>query len=318
MEDKKYDVIVVGELNVDLILNRIDGFPAIGKEILAQEMTLTLGSSSAIFASNLRALGAKVAFLGKIGNDRFGQVVLEHLQEKGVDTDLIIQDERLNTGATIVLNYGEDRAMVTHPGAMNALTLADVTEQKLALGRHLHFSSYFLQPGIRKDVAALFRMAKQLGMTTSFDTQWDPDEKWQIPLEDILPAVDVFLPNKQELVHLTGQLNLDEAIKRLGDQINAVVVKLGGEGSYGWYQGKGHHLPAFKNERVVDAIGAGDSFNAGFVFQFIQGKSLEECQRFGNLTGAVNTTAPGGTTAFESYEQVLRLGRERFGFKTPE
>ncbi|MCD6374397.1 MAG: carbohydrate kinase family protein, partial [Caldisericaceae bacterium] len=298
MAQKKYDALVVGELNVDLILNKIDGFPEIGKEKLAEEMTLTLGSSSAIFASNLSALGAKVAFVGKIGHDQFGELVLQSLENKGVSTEFIIQDKTLNTGATIVLNYDEDRAMLTHPGAMNHLTIKDITPEILKTARHLHFSSYYLQPGIREDVDQLFKMAKENGLTTSFDMQWDPKEKWQLPVQKILPFVDVFLPNRQELIYLTGQINLKEAIKKLRDNANTVVVKMGNEGSF-LFDTKAKlekTLPAYKNEQVVDAIGAGDSFNAGFIFKFIQGAPLEECQRFGNLCGAINTTAAGGTS----------------------
>ncbi|APF18434.1 PfkB domain protein [Caldithrix abyssi DSM 13497] len=317
MGSVKYDVIVVGELNVDLILNKIDGFPEMGKEKLADQMTLTLGSSSAIFASNLSALGARVAFIGKIGHDQFGQLTLDSLQKKGVSTEFIIQDKNLNTGATIVLNYEEDRAMITHPGAMNHLTIQDISAEQLKQARHLHFSSYFLQPGIKKDVGQLFRMARELGLTTSFDMQWDPEEKWELDAANILPYVDIFLPNRQELVYLTGQVNLKEAVHKLGANINTVVVKLGNEGSH-LFDGKTKkeiRLPAFKNEQVVDAIGAGDSFNAGFIFKFIQGAPLEECQRFGNLCGAINTTAAGGTTAFRNFDQVMKIAKERFGYE---
>ncbi len=313
MDKKKYDVIVVGELNVDLILNKIDGFPEVGKEKLASEMTLTLGSSSAIFASNLSALGAQVAFLGKVGRDQFGELVIESLKEKGVRTELIIRDAHLNTGATIVLNYGEDRAMITHPGAMEHLTLADISADKVSLGRHLHFSSYFLQPGIKKDVGRLFKMAKDLGLTTSFDMQWDPAEKWDLAVDEVLPFVDVFFPNRQELIHLTGQVNIKEAITALGQAVHTVVVKMGNEGSISFDNDKELKIPAFRNERVVDAIGAGDSFNAGFVFKYIQGAPLEECQRFGNLCGAINTTEAGGTTAFRDFDAIAHIARERFG-----
>ena len=315
MADKKFDVIVVGELNVDLILNKIDGFPEIGKEILADEMTLTLGSSSAIFASNLSVLGAKVAFLGKIGKDQFGELVLRSLQAKGVNTDLIIRDENLNTGATIVLNYDEDRAMVTHPGAMNHLTINDISEEKLKLGRHLHFSSYYLQPGIKNDVGRLFKMAKDLGLSTSFDMQWDPAEKWDLNIKETLPYVDVFLPNKQELIHLTGQVNVKEAVRVLGTNANTIVVKMGSEGSVSFQEGKEFKIPAFHNKDVVDAIGAGDSFNAGFIFKFIQGAELEECQRFGNLCGAINTTAAGGTTAFTDFAAIMDIAKNQFGYE---
>jgi len=313
MGNKKYDVIVVGELNVDLILNGIEGFPEIGKEKLAKNMTLTLGSSSAIFASNLSALGNRVAFLGKIGRDVFGELLLNKLKEKRVSTDLIIQDDALNTGATIVLNYDEDRAMITHAGAMEYLTINDISPEVLGSARHLHFSSYFLQPGIRNDVGSMFKMAKEAGLTTSFDAQWDPDEKWEMDIESILPYVDVFLPNKQELINLTKQATITQAIKSLGHKINTVVVKMGSEGSISWHNGKEIKMPAFKNKNIVDAIGAGDSFNAGFIFKFIKGLSIKECQYFGNLCGAVNTTAPGGTAAFTSYDGIMNAAKPLLG-----
>ncbi len=311
---KDIDVIVVGELNVDLVLNQMSSFPEMGKEKLAQQMTLTLGSSSAIFASNLSSLGAKVSFIGKIGEDQFGAVVLQSLQTKGVDTSFILQSPALNTGLTVVLNFDEDRAMVTHPGAMDELCLADISPAQLARAKHLHFSSYFLQPGLRKEVTRLFQQAKALGLTTSFDTQWDPQEKWDLDLAELLPYVDVFLPNEKELLKLTHQATLSEALAVLPGNANLILVKMGNKGSVSWYQGKLLSMESFRNEAVVDAIGAGDSFNAGFIYKYIQGASLEECQRFGNLTGAISTTESGGTTAFTDYNKIKRIAQEKFGY----
>ena len=138
---KVFDVIVVGELNIDIIMNGINRFPEIGKEILAESLDVTLGSSSAIFASNLSALGTNVAFIGKIGKDNFASIVLDSLKSKRVDTSHILQSEILNTGATVVLNYDQDRAMVTYPGAMEDLKLSDINFDFLSGARHLHFSS---------------------------------------------------------------------------------------------------------------------------------------------------------------------------------
>ncbi len=308
---KKFDVLVVGELNVDLILNKIQPFPEIGKEVLAEEMNLTLGSSSAIFASNLSSLGSKVAFLGKIGKDNFGEVVLQNLQNKQVDTSLIIQSETLTTGATIVLNFMEDRAMVTYPGAMEAYSLQDIDTQQFENAKHLHFASYFLQPGLRPDVGRLFQQAQKAGLTTSFDTQWDPEESWETYLPGILPYVDVFLPNETELLLLTGKNTLEEAIDSIKGFSNTIVVKRGNKGSVAWHKGALLHQAPFLNNNVVDAIGAGDSFNAGFVHQFIQKASIEMCQKFGNLTGAVSTTAPGGTAAFTDYNGLMNTAKEK-------
>jgi len=312
---KKIDAIVVGELNVDLILNRIDGFPEVGKEKLAGDMTLTLGSSSAICASNLSSLGSKVSFLGKIGKDIFGDLVLESLTASQVQTDLIIRNQSSKTGATIVLNYDEDRAMITHTGAMETLTITDIKPDKIKRARHLHFSSYFLQAGMRADIVKLFRMAKTSGLTTSFDAQWDPDEKWDLDLQAVLPFVDIFLPNQLELLHLTGQPDLTSALSSVKTSANVIVVKMGNEGSLLVFNDQQIHKPAFLNKKVVDAIGAGDSFNAGFIHKFLQGAALAECQEFANLTGAVSTTAAGGTSALLPYENFRKTAKDTFGYQ---
>ncbi len=311
--EKMYDVLVVGELNVDLILDEIGKFPEVGKEVLAEQMTLTLGSSSAIFASNISSLGAKVAFIGKIGKDKFGEIVLDSLQDKNVDISLVKVDEKLKTGITVVLNVEEDRANVTYPGAMDHLTIKDITEGDLMKAKHLHFSSYFLQPGMWNGLGKLFRMAKKLGLTTSFDMQWDPQETWKLDIADVLPNVDVFLPNENELMFLAGKDNLKDAIESIKKHTNILVIKRGNKGSMVHLNDQLLDLPPFLNKQVVDAIGAGDSFNAGFIYKFINGSSISECQKFGNLTGAVSTTASGGTNAFKVYENFRNTAKEKFG-----
>lgn len=314
MGNKLFDVIVVGELNVDLILNSIDSFPEMGKEKIAKNMTLTLGSSSAIFASNLSSLGSKVAFIGKIGTDSFGDLVTESLEKKGVTTDFLIRSDEWNTGATIVLNYDQDRAMVTYPGAMEHLVIDDITEEILSQAKHMHFSSYFLQPGIQNDIKRLFKCAKDLGLSTSLDIQWDPNEKWDFDYKEVLKYVDVFMPNEQEIMYLTNEKSVDNAIEKLIPFANNIVVKMGSKGSLLVSGGKKIFKESFLNNNVVDAIGAGDSFNAGFIFKYTNGNDLNSCQEFGNLTGAVNTTASGGTEAFKDYKSVMNIAKEKFNY----
>ena len=311
---KEFDVIVVGELNIDLILDEIESFPEIGKEVLANRMTLTLGSSSAIFASNISSLGARVAFIGRIGKDKFGEVVLENLKKSQVDVSMIKEDAEVGTGATVVLNVLEDRANTTYPGAMDLLTMKDISEDNLSRAKHLHFSSYFMQPGLRKDIGRLFRTAQNLGLTTSFDMQWDPREEWDLDFEEILPHVNVFLPNEKELMFLSGKNRLNEAINFIKKYTDILVIKRGNQGSMVCYRDEILDRPAFINQNVVDAIGAGDSFNAGFIYKFIKGIPIPECQEFANLTGAVSTLAAGGTAAFKNYEEFKKKARNSFGF----
>ncbi|MBT1689553.1 carbohydrate kinase family protein [Dawidia soli] len=312
--NKPYDVLVVGELNVDLILNQVDKFPEIGKEVLADNMTLTMGSSSAIFASNLSTVGSRVAFIGRLGHDNFGDHILASLQSRGVDTTHILRSTAYNTGATIVLNFGEDRAMVTYPGAMKHLTLQDITPGVLQKARHLHLSSVFLQSGLQQDIVALFKGAKDAGLTTSLDPQWDPAERWDIDLPQLLPHVDVFMPNINELKAFTSKDDLTAALDAIKSFARNVVVKHGSDGAYLWNGRELLHQPAFLNKDVVDSIGAGDSFDSGFIHKFISGAGDQACLEFGALTGAINTTRPGGTGAFESLALVKTIAATSFNY----
>lgn len=312
---RDYDVVVAGELNVDIILNHINKFPVMGKEVLADQMTITLGSSSAIFASNLSVLGTKVAFSGTLARDHFGEHIITSLRSKGVDTGHIVFTDVKSTGATIALSFDEDRAMVTYPGAMTLFSLQDIPEDLLRRSRHLHVSSVFLSTGLRKDIDKLFRMAKSLGLTTSLDPQWDPEERWDLDFRSLLADVDVFIPNENELRAMTGKDEICEAVNALRGHANILIVKSGREGAF-LYKGDEYlHQPAYLNERVVDSIGAGDSFGAGFIHRFIQGKSLRECLEFGALTGAVSTTRAGGTTAFADLDTVKAIAESAFNYK---
>ncbi len=311
-----FDIVALGELNVDLILNQIDGFPEIGKEKFARQMTLTLGSSTAIFAANAAALGASVAFAGMVGNDQFGELVEQSLRKKRVDTRYLIRTNRYATGATICMSYDEDRANLTYQGAMDAMGLKDINPALFRNTRHIHISSIFMQSALKKDLLPILQLARENHITTSLDTQWDPTEQWDLDYQTILPLISVFMPNEKELCALTHSETVEEAVEKIVPYINTAVIKQGSKGSLLLSRdGLRHEMKAMLNTQVVDTIGAGDSFNAGFISQFVQGRSLEDCQRYGNMTGAVSTTAAGGTGAFVSREAVEKVARDRFGFE---
>jgi sugar/nucleoside kinase (ribokinase family) len=275
MDNKKFDVVVVGELNVDLILNRLEKFPEMGKEIIAKNMTLTLGSSSAIFASNLSSLGARVSFIGKLGYDNFATDVMVRLKNKNVDTTNITKSLKSYTGATIIFNYNEDRAMITYPGAMEEFNIQDIT-------------------------------------TTSLDPQWDPEEKWDLDLHSLLPYVDVFFPNEVELLNLTKGGTIESSLDLIKSFSKIVVVKNGSKGSVLWDGTKLSYQKAFTNPKIEDCIGAGDSFGAGFIKKYIEKKSLAECLEYASLMGAINTTQAGGTTAFKDIATITHTALTKF------
>ncbi|HTN05725.1 carbohydrate kinase family protein [Agriterribacter sp.] len=312
--EKQFDVLVAGELNADLILDTLDCFPAIGKEVLAHNMTVTLGSSSAIFACNLRTLGAGVAFSGMLGRDHFGAFIISELEKKGVDTRYITCSPEHHTGSTVVLNLGEVRANITYPGAMHHSTINQISEEAIHSSRHLHISSVFLQKRMKDDIVELLKKAKDAGLTTSLDPQWDPDEQWDMDTSSLLPFVDIFIPNAAEFKALTKTNDMAEALRYIRQMDHVIVVKNGREGAYLRDGRDLQYQPAFLNQSVADCIGAGDSFNAGFIYRFLQQRSLSDCVEFGSLIGAVNTTQTAGTAAFENIGGIKQIARNLFNY----
>jgi len=215
---------------------------------------------------------------------------------------------------TVVMNYDMDRANVTYPGAMEQLREEEVTDIIMSKCRHLHLSSIFLQTSLIEKAANLFKRAKKLGLTTSMDPQWDPSEEWRLNLEALLPHIDIFMPNAEEFKCLTGREELSQGLEIISDFAKVVVIKDGVNGAHLWKAGKLISRPAFLNNNVIDCIGAGDSFDAGFIGEFLKGESLERCLEVGNVMGAINTVAPGGTTAFKDLDHIKDIAQTRFSF----
>lgn len=313
MRTKKYDVLVVGDLNVDLIMNKINKMPQIGEEQRADEMHLTMGGSTAIFACNIAKLGTKTGFMCKLGDDSFGRFLIKKITENKVGTDNIIVDPNLSTGATIIFFIENDRMMVTYPGAMEYLSADEISDDILSSARHIHTSAIFFQPLLKKGLAGLFERARKLGLTTSMDTQWDPEEKWDLNLEEILPHLDFFLPNEDELIRLTGKPDLKNALQSVAHHETCFVIKRGKNGALMFQNNKKTTVTSLPVTNFVDSIGAGDSFNAGFIHAFLEGKNTKTCLIEGNRTAAVSTTAAGGVDGIISYRQVLKKANQLEG-----
>jgi sugar/nucleoside kinase (ribokinase family) len=293
---RDFDVIVVGELNADLIISG-DVAPAFGQvEQLVDDAALVLGSSSAIFACGAARLGLRVAFIGKVGDDALGQFVLRELERHGVDPAGVVVDPELKTGLTVILSRAGDRALLTYPGSIAALRCAEIDRELLARGRHMHLGSYFLLDALRPDAPRLFAEARSLGLSVSLDTNYDPLETWDGGLHEALPHVDIFLPNQAELLAITHQADLSAALAALGDTVPTVVVKLGARGARALHAGQFVDTSAIEIA-AIDTTGAGDSFDAGFVYGHLAGWTVAESLRMACVCGALSTRAVGGTAA---------------------
>jgi sugar/nucleoside kinase (ribokinase family) len=301
--NREYDVLVAGEINPDLILSG-DVEPAFGQvEKVVDSAVLTVGSSSVIFACGAARLGLRVAFIGKCGDDLFGRFMLEEMRKRAVDTSPVIVDPLLSTGLTVILNKGDDRAMLTFPGAIGALRADEIPNDLLRRARHLHVASYFLQDALRPGLPDLFRRARALGLTTSLDTNYDPTERWE-GLDQLLPLTDVFLPNATEACALTGVPDVEEAAARLARIVRVVAVKLGAEGALGVQGEQMARVPSLP-VAVVDTVGAGDNFDAGFLYGYLHGWPLERALRLGTVCGALSTRAAGGVAGQPTLDEVL-------------
>lgn len=300
-------VVVAGELNVDLILTGIDRPPVFGGEILARGLCHTPGSSSMICAMGLARLGTPVHFVGRVGDDERGRYCFDALAAAKVDVRGVIVDPSLETGLTVALSGAGDRALVTYAGAIAALRAADVGDDALRGAMHLHVSSYFLQDALREGLADLVARARRAGLTVSLDPGHDPSGRWDGGLRDILPSVDVFLPNEVEALAITGAANVDVALRELAAACPTVAIKTGARGCVGIERRDAPiRVPAYA-VAVMDTTGAGDSFDAGFLHAWLNGMPLAACLRWGAACGALSTRALGGTPAQASAADVRGL-----------
>ncbi|HXZ34120.1 MAG TPA: sugar kinase [Terriglobales bacterium] len=293
----RFDVTIAGELNLDLILYGLPAELPRERELLADGMMLTLGSSSAIVAHNLACLGSRVGFQSRIGKDELGDIALNRLSASGVDTSLVRRTATSNTGLTVILQHRPWRNILTYPGTITELSLNDLDLHYLGDSRHFHLSSFYLQSSLRPNVAELFRQVKTAGLTTSLDTNDDPENRWAEDLRDVLRYVDVFLPNEREACKIARTDDVERAVQRLSELVPVLVVKAGAKGALARRGKEKLECPAVQVD-MIDPVGAGDSFDAGFLHQYVRGADLATCLAWGNLAGALSTTGSGGTEAF--------------------
>ena len=305
--ERRYDVITLGDMCVDLIVTGDDVVPRFGQvEKLVENYTLEMGGSCCIFACQAARLGLRVGIMGRVGDDGFGRLVLRRLQEQGVDTSHVQVDPTLKTGLGIALCQGNDRAILTYMGSICAVQPDDVTDAFLSSAGHLHYGSFFLHTGLRSHVPDLLMRARALGLTTSLDTNWDPDERWNSTLAETFPLVDLFMPNEQEAFHISGTLNLQDAVEWFrAHGASLVVIKRGANGAQAFDEGTTVACtvtPATGR----DSTGAGDSFDAGFLTGWLRGWPTERCLDIACQCGRSVACEIGGLRGQPTWEDVAR------------
>jgi ribokinase len=278
------DLLSVGACTPDLVLTGGDLVPAFGqREQLVDHAVLTIGGSAAIMACGAARLGLATALVAAVGGDALGDYMVGAVRDRGVDVSGVRRTDAA-TGITVVLSRGDDRAILTASGAIAALTPDAVSPELLAGLRHLHIASYFLLDGLRPALPALVAAAHEAGATVSLDPQDDPAGRWRSGLPELLPHLDVLFVNEQE------SAALDTSACPL------VVVKRGRQGAAARTSGREASHPGVRVESV-DATGAGDSFDAGFLAAWLGGAEIGEALALACACGALSTRSLGGTDA---------------------
>ena len=299
------DLLVVGEINPDLILRGPDVTPAFGQaEKLVQAAALTIGSSSVIMACGAARLGLRTAFIGVAGDDEFGRFMLAQMAGRGIDTSGCVVDAALHTGVSVILSQPHDRAILTYAGAIGALCSEQIDRRVLRAARHVHVGSYFMLDALRPDLPALFCEAHDMGLTTSLDTNWDPAGSWDGGLQQLLAECDILMPNKAEARLIARRDGMEAAVEVLSAQVPTVAVKLGADGALarqGQHTARAPALPV----QAVDTTGAGDSFDAGFLYGALAGWPLDRSLRLACACGSLSTRAAGGTDAQATLKEAL-------------
>jgi len=305
---KQYDILTFGDMCVDLVMTGDDVTPQFGQvEKLVGNYELEMGGSCNIFACQAARLGLRVGVIGRVGDDDFGRLVLRRLVDSGVDVQHVMVDPALKTGLGIALCQGNDRAILTYLGSLNAIFPDDIHDDLLKSARHLHHGSYFLQTNLAPAIPDIFSRARSFGLSTSLDTNWDPEEKWNGTLGHTLLLTDIFMPNEQEARFISRTSTVEEAIRKFQEMgIATIAVKQGEQGA----------LAVSKEERQTcilsattggDSIGAGDSFDAGFLTGWLRGLPLAQCLEIASHCGREVAAHIGGIRGQPNWETVARL-----------
>jgi ribokinase len=293
MMAKEFDILVMSDTIMDLIVhgNTKPQFQQI--EQLVDDYVVELGGSANIFACQFAKLGGRIGVVGLHGTDVLGQILVQNLNEAGVSCDHLKSSEKDKTGITIHLAEPDDRAMLTYLGVVELVGPELFDEALIAQTQHWHIASFFLFPQLRSHWETWLSRLQADGVTTSLDTNWDPEDQWEgvVPL---LKHIDVFLPNETEACRIAGVDDVIKAGHWLANQGPLVVIKSGRHGSMAFMDGKCTTQKPLEPIDVCDAIGAGDNFDAGLLRAWLQAAPIEQCLQLASRCAEQSLQSRGG------------------------
>jgi sugar/nucleoside kinase (ribokinase family) len=291
------EVLCAGIIVADHVCTPVTHVPAAGELVMAERMLLTIGGCAANAAVDLVKMGVRAAIAGRVGGDVFGRVVADLLRDHGVEIAGIKVTPTADTSQTLIVNVaGEDRRFIHTFGANGEFSAADIPLQVVRRCRVLYLGGYLLMPQIRQDeLAAVFAAARKAGVKTVLDVVTPGKANYLAQLRELLPHVDVFLPNNHEAELITGEadpVRQAEVFRQLG--AGTVVVTMGGEGAVLVQEGLRLRSGVY-SVPFVDGSGGGDAFDAGYIYGLLHNLGPEECLRVASALGASCVRAIGTT-----------------------
>jgi len=301
---KPLDVIVAGELFVDLILGGFEFWPQPGQEAFAREFHREAGGGAAITASGLAALGSRTGLFGVVGAD-WGPWLVGRMRRAGVETSPVLFHPDEPTAFTVAVTTPRDRAFFTYPGANRRFAPAlseAAAAQQFAQARHLHLAC---APELDSAVELLAALRRN-GCSLSLDVGWHEDWLGDSRAFAIVRLVDIFFPNELEAQKITGENASEAALRRFAAEgVNRVALKLGSCGAALLWDGE--IVRATPHPVVpLDTTGAGDCFDAGFLHAWLHGETPAACLAAANICGALSTEAYGGIAGFPDAARIAR------------
>ncbi|MFC3746923.1 carbohydrate kinase family protein [Paenibacillus sp. GCM10012306] len=299
--EKSYDVLLVGAGNIDIVVSGCNAIPDAGQEIRVPNISFHIGGGTALSGLGMAKLGMRPIITGLVGDDYCGRFIIDELQRYGVATDIAFSQTQ-STGISIAFNPETDRSFITHDGTVTAFTLNDVNEQLLSEVRHVHITGYNGRSN-HKEYMTFVKKAKQAKLTVSMDVGWDESGEWYEGIYEVIPFVDVFFCNELEALHYTRKSYVQEALSVIAVHVPVAVVKLGERGAIAARGGTILHHPSYP-VTVVDTTGAGDSFNAGYLYGYLNGHDLKSCLTLGTACGSFSVTNRGGNAGFPTLAEL--------------
>lgn len=304
-------VAIVGEFFIDEVFTEFNTFPKPGEECFARKFHREAGGGAAITACGLAKLGVPVTVLGAVGKAD-GRWLIDRLTSLGVNCSGLRFHPGEPTGVTVSASTREDRAFFSYYGANLQLEeVLERTELTRALGgaRHIHFAC-------APDAETHTRLFAMLDRRCRVSIDVQSHMSWLTRPEslNILRHCDIFFPNEREGGWISSAVEPHEILLRLRDKgLRGVGLKLGGKGAALLWRRRQFLADPIPVE-TVDTTGAGDCFNAGFIFAWLRGYDPQRCLQIANICGALSTRTMGGITGFPSPKELAeyesRLCRE--------